>query len=126
MEINNTEIQEIVKEKEDNRIKERWEELTSWVRNNKKVLLHLAFDTALLVGCGILFTDNVKLKEKTNELYMQNSRLLGDNMRLHVLIQEKDAVSKTIFSDGLRYGSPLCGRALSDLNQYYKSAQNQM
>ncbi|MBQ7125147.1 MAG: hypothetical protein IJP16_01230 [Clostridia bacterium] len=48
----------------------------------------------------------------------ENKRLVAENKRLHKLCDEKDAYFMELMSDGLRNGSKLAAKHMSDRKKY--------
>ena len=57
---------------------------------------------------------------KTSNLKAENAYLKKENQRLRKLCKEKDSFFTQMISDGLRNGSKLAGKHMSDRKKYLK------
>ena len=53
-----------------------------------------------------------------NSVKAENSYLKKENKRLHQLCKEKDSYFMELMADGLRHGSKLAGKHMSDRKKY--------
>lgn len=56
--------------------------------------------------------------EKKDSLKRENEYLKKENKRLHKLCDEKDSYFMELMSDGLKHGSKLAGKHMSDRKKY--------
>lgn len=67
-----------------------------------------------------LETENERLRDSCKEYICECSNLELKNEKLRNLCEEKDEFFKEMISDGLRHGSSLAGKHMSDRNDYLK------
>ena len=53
-----------------------------------------------------------------NSIKTENAYLKKENRRLHQLCEEKDSYFMELMADGLRHGSKLAGKHMSDRKKY--------
>jgi hypothetical protein len=53
-----------------------------------------------------------------NSIKAENAYLKKENKRLHQLCKEKDSYFMELMADGLRHGSKLAGKHMSDRKKY--------
>ena len=53
-----------------------------------------------------------------NSIKAENAYLKKENKRLHQLCKEKDSYFMKLMADGLRHGSKLAGKHMSDRKKY--------
>lgn len=82
------------------------------------MLLSPEHDAKRLTERKFMFITYRRIIMSLINLAKQNAYLRKENRRLHNLCKVKDSYFKELMSDGLRHGSKLAGKHMSDRKKY--------